>query len=40
MSSGGLLYVILLIVLCNSVHSIATEKRHFKICVLKWRPKY
>lgn len=30
MSRGGLLYLFLLIVFYNDVHSIATEKRHFK----------
>lgn len=34
MSSGSPLYVVLLIVLCNNMHSITTEKRHFKICLV------
>lgn len=34
MSSGGPLYVVLIIALYNNVHSIATENRHFKICLV------
>lgn len=34
MSSGGPLYEVLIIVLCNNMHSISTENRHFKICLV------